>query len=149
MKTKSLAFLFLLILLTFAIQTKAANLTIGDPRQSRYTYPGSIEDMQITVKPHGAYFEIGMFLRISPVGSIYKSEKDTLEAVLNFESSKYSFINESWLFIDESVYIRAKLLDRYTAGVIYEGIVKRRKYPSIVYNNGQDTYQVRSFPLIG
>lgn len=149
MKSVTFFLLFISLFLFNLTLAHPARLTIGDPRQSWYTYPGSIEDMQITVKPHGAYFEIGMFLKISPVGSIFKSEKDTLEAVLDFGPGTYSFINDSWLFINDSVYIRAKLLDKYTAGMIYEGIVKRRKDPSIVYKLGQGTYQVRIFPMIG
>jgi hypothetical protein len=136
-----------LIQLTFAFSY--ASLRINDPRKSWGSYPGTIEDMQMSIKPHGAYFEIGLFLKISPIGSIFKSEKDTLEAVLDLEMNQQSFINDSWLFINDSVFIRARLLDKYTAGFIYEGIVKRRKDPSIIYKNYQGGYQIRIFPMIG
>lgn len=138
--------------LLLALQISAAyslNLYITDPRNSFTKYPGTIEEMKMTVKPQGAYLEIGLFLTFSPKGSIYSSATDTLEAVLEFELDPKAFINDLWLFVDDSVYIKAKLMDRWTAGFIYEGIVQRRLDPSILFKKGQGKYQVKVFPMAG
>lgn len=142
----------LLTALMLALQISAAyslNLYITDPRNSFTKYPGTIEEMKMTVKPQGAYFEIGLFLTFSPKGSIYSSVTDTLEAVLEFELDPKAFIDDLWLFVSDSVYIKAKLMDKWTAGFIYEGIVQRRLDPSILFKRDQGRYQVKVFPMTG
>jgi hypothetical protein len=49
----------------------------------------------------------------------------------------------------EDTLVKAKLIDRWTASQIYEGIVKRRQDPSIFYKNNATAYEFRVFPLIG
>jgi hypothetical protein len=138
--------------LFLALQFSAAislNLTITNPRVSFTKYPGTIEEMKMTVKPQGAYLEVGLFLTFSPRGSVFSSVTDTLEAVLDFELDPKAFINDLWLFVNDTVYIKAKLMDKWTAGFIYEGIVQRRLDPSILYKKDQNKYQVKVFPLLG
>ncbi len=148
---KSLIKLSLCMLLYVLQLTSASsmNLYIIDPRNSFTKYPGTIEEMKMTVKPHGAYFEVGMYLTISPKGSVYSSEKDTLEAVLDFDLDTKAFIDGMWLFLDDSVYINAKLMDKWTAGYIYEGIVQRRRDPSILYKMDMGKYTIKIFPMAG
>jgi len=139
--------LVFLVLMTF--QVKALRLYVQEPRVSSHSYPGTIEDIQMTVTPHGSYMEVGLFLTISPRGSVFSSETDTLEAILDFELDNNAFINGMWLFIDDTTYVDATLMDKWTAGLIYEGIVSRRLDPSILYKKEAGQYQVKIFPLYG
>ena len=45
--------------------------------------------------------------------------------------------------------MKADILERSTAFNIYEGIVNRRKDPSVLYKNQEDAYEFRIFPLPG
>jgi Ca-activated chloride channel family protein len=103
----------------------------------------------MTVRPQGNYFECELYITVSPRGSIYSSVYDTLEAVLDFELNDKAIINDSWLFINDSVYINAKLMDIWTATFIYEGIVKRRRDPSILTKISATKYNIKIFPLVG
>lgn len=142
-------FLLVVLLIGYSIPAFSLNLYITDPRNSFTKYPGTIEDLTMTVKPHGTYFEVALFLTFSPKGSIYDSEDDTLEVVMDFELHENAFINDLWLFKDDSVFIRARLIDKWTAGFVYESIVDRRLDPSILYKVDQGKYKLKLFPLIG
>ncbi len=119
------------------------------PSNSFARYKGSIEELKFRIKPHGSYIELGTFITISPQGSIFTSERDTLEAVLSFELDNQAFINDMWLYLDDKTYIKSKLMDRWTAGFIYEGIVKRRLDPSILTKTGDGKYNINIFPMLG
>lgn len=125
------------------------SLRVGDPRNSWSTYPGTIEDVVMTVKPHGSYNEIGLFFTVTPEGSPYDDITDTLEAVLRFRLNEKCFINDSWLFLDDTTYVIAELMDQWTAGYIYEGIVSRRKDPSILFKRSITDYEIKIFPMLG
>lgn len=105
--------------------------------------------MKIRIKPHGSYLELGTFITFSPHGSIFSSDRDTLEAVLSFELDNQAFINDMWLYLDDKNYIKSKLMDRWTAGFIYEGIVKRRLDPSVLTKTGDGKYNIKIFPMLG
>ena len=47
----------------------------------------------------------------------------------------------------EDVIMKADILDRYSAFNFYEGIVTRRKDPSVLYKNSSELYEYRIFPL--
>lgn len=147
---KGLYFFILCLQLFVLCQTaQSLNLYVIDPRNSFTKYPGTIEDIRMTVKPHGSYCEVGLYLTFSPRGSIYNSDKDTLEAVLDFELAGQAFINDMWLFLNDTVCIKARIRDKWTAGFIYEGIVQRRQDPSILTKSDDGRYKIKVFPLIG
>ena len=55
-------------------------------------------------------------------------------------------ISDSWLWI-EGEPEKALILDRWTASAIYEGIVERRRDPSILTKIGPTSYELRVYPL--
>jgi len=59
-----------------------------------------------------------------------------------------AIVDDSWLWIGKDI-IKAKLMDKWTATGIYEGIVKRRKDPSILMKQSATQYELRVFPLVG
>lgn len=123
------------------------NLTVGDPRSSWWTYTGTINEAKLSVKPKGLFMEYGLYLTFSANGS-YFSGTDTLEVVLDFDLPEKAIITDSWLWIGENI-SKAKIMDQWTATMIYEDIVKRRRDPSILYKINQTQYRLRIFPMAG
>lgn len=124
------------------------SITVGDPRNSWYTYPGSIEEVSLSIHPKGAYLEYGLYLTFNAKDSPWDQTNDSLEVVMNFELPEKAIVVDSWLWIGEDI-IRAQILDKWSASSIYEGIVKRRKDPSILTKTSATQYELRIFPMIG
>lgn len=144
MKT-SISLLLLFILLIGTSNIFAGELYVNAPRSSFKKYPASIRNMTIKLEPHGSYVSAGIWLTFSPDGSPYKSVTDTLESVFSFELESRAFINDMWLYMDEWNYVRAMLIDKWTAGFIYEEIVSRMRDPSIFSNSAMGNIKSKYF----
>lgn len=145
MKKTGLIFLLLLS----AVASFGYNyLSVGDPRRSWYTSQGTIELASLSVKPKGLFIEYGLYLTFSARGtSGIFLPTDSLEIVLNFDLPEGSAVSDSWLWVGDKI-SRAKILDKWTASSIYEGIVKRRRDPSILTKVTSTHYELRIFPLV-
>jgi Ca-activated chloride channel family protein len=106
---------------------------------------GTIESATFTINPKGLYFECIMDIEFSSRGLDF-NPSDTLEVSYDFNLPTGSIITDSYLWIEDSL-VQARLMDRWTATAIYEGIVKRRRDPSILYKLYDDTYYLRIYPL--
>lgn len=124
------------------------SLKVGDPRTSWYTSQGTIEEATISLKPLGAYWEVGLYLTFSARGTQWYNKPDSLEIAYRFDLPANAIVHDSWLWIGDNI-IKAKILDRWTAGAIYEGYVKRRTDPSILYKNNATQYELKVFPMAG
>ena len=124
------------------------SLRVGDPRNSWYTYPGSIEEAVLTVEPKGLFMEYGLYLTFSSEGTPWTDVSDTLEVTLDFELPEDAVVFDSWLWIGEDI-VRADILDRWTASLIYESIVNRRQDPSILTKQSSTQYELKVFPMAG
>lgn len=120
-------------------------LTVGDPRNTWWTEQGTIEEAEIHVRPNGIFMDFDLFLTFSARDS-YFSSFDTLEVVLNFELPQDAIVHDSWLWFGEDTLV-ARLLDKWTATAIYEGVVKRRRDPSILQKLYNNQYELRIFPM--
>lgn len=138
-----------LLLLLISVDLFGYNfLTVSDPRSSWYTYQGTIEEASLSVRPKGIYLEYGLYLTFSSRGTYLNSSQDTLEVVLNFDLPEGAIVTDSWLWIGDDI-VRANILDKWTASSIYEGIVKRRRDPSILSKQSATHYELRVFPMVG
>ncbi|NJK86592.1 MAG: T9SS type A sorting domain-containing protein [Bacteroidales bacterium] len=90
--------------------------------------------------------EYGLYLTFS--ADNYFSSYDTLEVVLNFDLPDKAIITDSWLWIGDDI-SKALIMDQWTATLIYESIVKRRRDPSILYKKSSTQYELRIFPMAG
>ncbi|MBI5325214.1 MAG: T9SS type A sorting domain-containing protein [Ignavibacteriae bacterium] len=126
----------------------AHSLTVHDPQNRWKSSAGSIDSATLTIKPQGAYCEYSYYIYFSANGSGYENYYDTLEIQYQFSLPENSFVTDSWLWVEDTL-VQAKLIDRAVAEQIYEGIVKRRRDPSILYKNSQTNYELRAFPLAG
>lgn len=133
----------------FNYQVSAINsLIVTDPRNTRNVFQGTIEEASLSVRPSGVFLEYGLYLTFSSRGTPLNSSKDTLEVVLNFELPENAIVFDSWLWIGSDI-VKANILDRWTASSIYEGIVNRRKDPSILFKKSASQYELRVFPMAG
>ena len=122
-----------------------SSLTVGDPRNNWWTEQGTIEEAEIHVRPQGIFMDFDLFLTFSARDSYY-SPSDTLEVVLNFDLPQDAIVHDSWLWFGEDTLV-ARLLDKWTATAIYEGVVKRRRDPSILQKIYNNQYELRIFPM--
>jgi hypothetical protein len=123
-------------------------LRVGDPRNAWWTEWGSIEEATISTKPIGAYIECGLYLTFSAKGTQWNNKPDSLEITFRFELPEGALVHDSWLWIGNDI-IKGKILDRWTASAIYEGYVRRRTDPSILFKNGVNQYELKVFPMAG
>ncbi len=138
-----------IILLFVTLDLSSVNsLKVSDPKNSWSTNYGTIEEASLSVRPSGLYFEYGLYLTFSSRGTSLNKAKDTLEVVFNFELPKGAIVHDSWLWIGDDI-VKAKILDKWSASSIYEGIVKRRKDPSILSKISSTQYELRVFPMVG
>ncbi|MEI6090406.1 MAG: VIT domain-containing protein, partial [bacterium] len=107
------------------------------------TGSGCIERCAYIIKPLGIYAQVSLDISYSAKNSYYY--KDTTEIFHSFDLPNNAVVNDSWLWIGDSI-IKAFLIDKWKAGLIYEGIVKRRKDPSILYKKTATSYEFRIYP---
>ncbi|MDD5570042.1 MAG: VIT domain-containing protein [Bacteroidales bacterium] len=143
-------YLLILIFLSLLLSKNSFgynSLRVGDPRNSWSTYQGTIEEAVLSVKPKGIYMEYGLYLTFSARGTYYTAN-DSLEITFNFNLPENAIVYDSWLWVGNDI-IRAKILDKWTASLIYENNVKRRVDPSILTKQSSTQYQLKVFPMMG
>ncbi len=67
---------------------------------------------------------------------------------MGFELPAEAVVYDSWLWIGEDT-IRADIRDKWTASLIYEQIVNRRRDPSLLVKLTSTRYELRIFPMAG
>lgn len=124
----------------------------------------SIDSVLLEIKPRGAFAEIGMYLNFSVRETIFQGSPDSLEMHMIFKLPPESEVIDMWLWVGDSI-MEAGMYDKWTANSIYEGLVKRRIDPAILYkykvlnfdswgdiepNSGvlDDHYMFRIFPIM-
>lgn len=143
---KKLQYLLLVFLLIgFQQVIGQASLWVLNPQNNWYWRTGKIEKATLSVRPAGTYFEMGLYLTVSSSGSGFSGDVQ-LEALLNFNLPEGSHVLDSWLWVYEDI-VQGKIIDKWTASNIYEGIVNRRRDPSLLVKNGQDQYELRVYPM--
>lgn len=148
---KIASFFLLIFVILLAVEVcQSSNLYVSEPRSSTRKYPGTIDSMDIYIHPHGTYMEMNVQLVFTPEGSIFNSITDTLEAVMKFDLPNNAFINNMWLYMNEQgKWVEANLLDKWTAGFIYESTVQRMVDPSLLTKTSAINYTLKVFPLLG
>ena len=147
---------FLLILILLIIHSSrllgqcsnCEQLYINDPRQWWSHTQAAIDDVSFVIRPAGKFYEVDLYMTYQATPFGFVSAYDTFEVVHYFRLPKYASFTDSWLWVEDTI-MRADILERSTAFNIYEGIVNRRKDPSILYKNYEDAYEFRIFPLPG
>ena len=142
--------LILCFSITYIVSTLAQSnyLRVQDPQQTWRSGIARIETASFDVRPKGLYAEVSLNMTYSAQGTSYIAATDTLEIQHFFTLPDKALITDSWLWVENQI-VYAKLIDRWTASAIYEGVVKRRQDPSILFKNQATGYEFRIFPMAG
>jgi len=106
---------------------------------------GFITSPEVVITPKGVYAQVEFTFKIHCQNNYFPT--DSLEAVLDFELPANSFVHNSWLWLDSTTIIQADIVERGRAIQIYEGIVMRKRDPSLLLKTGENQYQLNVFPL--
>jgi hypothetical protein len=140
------ALLFSILMLWATLTQAQASLAVINPVNNwESARQGTIEQAALTIEPKGIYVDVGLFLTLSAAGAGY-FPSDSLEIILDFSLPEEALVHDSWLWVGDTI-VKADILDRRTATIIYEGFVNRRQDPSILYKQGAGQYQLRVYPL--
>ncbi|MDT3739808.1 MAG: FlgD immunoglobulin-like domain containing protein [Candidatus Kapabacteria bacterium] len=141
--------LITLLLSISALNAQQNSLRLLDPRNQNRTSKATVDSLTVIVTPLGAYSQISFMVNISTRNTQFNKIQDTLEIESYFNLPENAIVNDSWLWVEDTL-VFADLIDRWTAGLIYEDIVKRvRRDPTIFYKNSATAYEFRLFPLAG
>jgi Ca-activated chloride channel family protein len=153
---KTLGTIYLVVtLLPALLFSQYASLKVQHPQ--RFTsYNGTIEEARLVVIPKGVYTQNDLYLTFSARGVNF-SAKDSVEVILDFELPRDCAVNDLWLWIDEQTISHGLILDRWTATMIYENIVRRRRDPALLTKSSSSSqlsslwelYQLRVYPMLG
>lgn len=139
--------LFLTAICFYTATTQAQyNLTIRNPNSTWQTTQGTITQPVIEITPKGAYAQVDMTFIINTFSTKY-SNGQQLEAVLLFDLPQGSYIHDSWLWLDQTNIIKADVVEKNRAITIYEGIVNRRRDPSLLIKTGENSYKLNVYPV--
>ncbi len=144
MKTKSL----ILVLLSFFFFTSLRSqnyLWIVNPNASWNWQTGRIVQATVSVQPKGLYMQYGLYLTLSAAGTWF-DDNTQLEAVLDFNLPEGAIVYDSWLWVGDDI-IQGRHIDRWSASNIYEGIVNRRRDPSLLVKQTATSYELRVYPM--
>ena len=120
---------------------------VSDPHGGWATPNATLESVLFTVEPKGGYTELGIYMEVSARGNENLFEPGAnLEVNYFFALPEKALVTDSWLWVEEDI-IRAKILDRWTATTIYEGIVNRRRDPSLLVKESATEYHLQIYPL--
>ncbi|HRG20126.1 MAG TPA: VIT domain-containing protein [Saprospiraceae bacterium] len=127
-------------------QCNNCTLYAADPKQPWKRTDMYIDNVSMVVKPAGKFYHLDLYMTYQINDPQNFKVQDTFEVVHYFGLPANGAITDSWLWV-EDVIMKADILDRYSAFNIYEGIVNRRKDPSVLYKNSSELYEYRIFPL--
>jgi hypothetical protein len=119
-------------------------LQFQDPQNTWSYDKGIIDTAKLTIRPQGAYCEYGLYLVFS--GRELKDSSAQYEVQLLFSLNQAASLTDAKLWVGDTL-VTAKLIDRWSAWKIYEGIVSRRRDPLVIYKNSATAYELRVYPL--
>jgi hypothetical protein len=134
-----------LILVVVGLQCFAENnfLCIKDPNNTGSQGAGNLSNVNIEVTPKGIYAQVDLTFSISdPSG--YPGQ---WEGVLYFDLPEGSYIHDSWLWLNDTNIITADIVERDRAIQTYNGIVHRKRDPSLLLKNLTSHYRLNVYPI--
>lgn len=134
--------------LCITAQSYSDGLKVLNPNQGNWTKTaGKFESVDLTITPAGNYTNIDIELEISAQNTMLSNMTDSLEAEYKFSLPKGAIIHNAILWMN-GIPVKAELYERSKAKFIYESLVSRRIDPLILYQNEQNSYEARIYPII-
>lgn len=138
----------LLMAVPYSLLAQYNYLQIQHPQQTWRYGQGSIDQAVVAIRPKGNYVQQDLYLTVSAKGLGFYTT-DSVEAQMEFSLPQGAIVNDLWLWIDSVTIMQGLILDRWTAAVIYENIVKRRRDPALLLKNSDTQYSLRIYPMVG
>lgn len=148
MKNLVIAYILIMAFLSSGMSQSGDNLSMQDPKSTWKWGKGNIINAEYILKPKGNFVICDLYLTYLADIANYSKITDTLEVQHYFTLPENVLVIDSWLWVENQI-MKADILDRGEAFNIYEGIVNRRRDPSILYKNSPTSYEFRIFPIPG
>jgi len=146
MKNSIIMYLCIVIFSSYTFSQNSEYLQIGNVQASWYVQPGSIDSVTVMIEPKGYYAEVQMLVDYSTRCTNFNPH-DSLEIQMGFHLPYEAEVTDLWLWFFD-LPIQARMLDRWTASMIYEDIVGRREDPVLLLKNSDTYYEMKIFPLM-
>lgn len=143
---KKFIFLSLALVLMPVFGLNATGLTVSNPHSWSSPEYGTIEKASVKITPMGAFVKYNMFLEFSARDTWFSKQADSLEVNYVFDLPGKSIITDSWLWVDDTL-VKADLIEKRKATMIYEDIVKRRRDPSLLTKESENSYKLLIYPM--
>lgn len=151
-------FLTLVFSVTFIfLQAQFSDLAILPTQGSWAIHKGIIDNTEIEIihDGHRARVELTFTVYVDSVNLHFNNYRrnlptykdNLLEARLNFKLAPEAFFYDSYLWLNATTIIRAKILPRGEANRVYDSIVNRKIDPSILQKNWDNQYSLKIFPI--
>lgn len=138
--------LFFLLLIPSSIAAQYQYSYFQDPQQQWQQSNVNINETTIEIHPKGNFAEVELFVSFSAVSPGQFDESDQIELVEYFNLPEDVAVSDLWLWFGDEI-LKAHILNRWSAGRIYEDIVDRRQDPAILYKNSESAYELRVYPF--
>lgn len=136
------AFILVLNIVSLSAQD---NLRIRDPNLTWKFITGGITQAEYIVRPGKNIVTCDLYLTYECKGNNFVNDYQ-YELVHNFSLPVNTLITDSWLWVD-TVIMKADILERNEAINIYEGVVNRRRDPSLLLKNSSTAYSFNIYPI--
>lgn len=145
MKTIPHAFLVILISFLSVSMDAQNNFIIRDPDRTWINDKGTISYAEYILKPMKTHVVCDVYLTYYTSSSKFNAN-DNYEIYQIFDLPANTLVTDSWLWVDTFI-MQAKILERNEAINIYEGIVNRRRDPSLLLKNSATSYSLSIYPV--
>lgn len=108
---------------------------------------GKFESIDVTVTPAGCYTNYDIVFEVSAQNTNLAGSTDSLEAEYKFSLPTGAILHHAVLWMN-NIPVKAEVYERNKAKFIYEGLVSRKVDPLIIYQNEENSYEARIFPIV-
>jgi hypothetical protein len=138
-------FSVLIVWTSFVVVYGQDYLRIWDPNRTWQYINGGITEAEYILRPGKNYVTCDLYLTYACKSPNYIADFQ-YELAHNFSLPSNVLVSDSWLWVDTLI-MKADILERNEAINIYEGIVNRRRDPSLLLKNSSTSYHYKIYPI--
>ncbi|MBK8621379.1 MAG: T9SS type A sorting domain-containing protein [Saprospiraceae bacterium] len=144
MKTSFWIYFFLLVFSSVDVCSQN-KLQIQNPDRTWESITGSISYAEYIIRPGINFVDCDLYMTYECKANNFKNDVQ-YEVNHSFILPENILVTDSWLWVDSFI-MKALILERNTAINIYEGIVDRRRDPSLLLKNSATNYNYKIYPI--
>lgn len=143
---KTSFWIYFLLVVFYSNEILSQNiLQIRDPDRTWQNITGTIAYAEYIVRPGVNFVDCDLYMTYECKGNNFNNTTQ-YEVNHSFSLPENILVTDSWLWVD-SVIMKALILERNEAINIYEGIVNRRRDPSLLLKNSSTSYSYNIYPI--